>query len=818
MLPLAATLAAPPPQRLTDGDAFFQGVNELDHPAQLQPGELAGARNNRCTEGDCAPRLGWAKLAWTNNVAAGATTAQPFATIYGAGEYKDTADRRWLIIAANGRVYRTIQNSGAVEVPLPPGVTIDYEATFVQTEQGLLLLRGVNDEAPLLLTDLDVGFAPVAIEANTGVEVGTGVSATTGAAKPIYADGTLPLPNISTAEWIGNRLWFPFTDDTYGKDLLGASDYLNATRFAFRDAGRVNQGSADALLRYFKFNEDFGVAFKEKSIYIVGGTTGNLAALTLQELTRNYGIAGPKCVATVGKDVWFLAPQRGIMSVSLTEENKFKALDIPVSRELHRTMKRMDWRNAHKARFAVWDNKFFAALPLDESKAYGAELLRGTLNYASSTYSQPVIGGKVYRWTKGANDVSLVNGATTLTETAEFTAAAVTVTLNGVSASATITASLQRVYEDTCNAVAVYDLLKSKWAGVDEGTAILPQEFVETDYAGSRRLFCLGTDGWLNLLEELFHDEVGYESLGANIISGGQFWSGSGIFDVAVTPGQLYAYQLNEAGYGVLPDQLLSADAGWFITTGAVLNLQGGTPSSGVTTIIKPVSFTLAAAHIDHEALSRGYLCQDNGRKRFTGARTQLNTWYPSFTLHGVTDGQAEETQFGPASGSGTVTRSRTRYARPFDRADWDETNYNDDHATAYREDYAVVLTDDTVASGALVVGTRYLVQSSDVTTACSITHNAVVYTNGQTFVAAAATFSVTSGTPVVYGPGAYLLLGANGVDPDKHQDATENWRVPPGVTGRYAQVRFNNTQGRARLRSIEVEAVPMDKRKGKHF
>ena len=148
-------------------------------------------------------------------------------------------------------------------------------------------------------------------------------------------------------------------------------------------------------------------------------------------------------------------------------------------------------------------------------------------------------------------------------------------------------------------------------------------------------------------------------------------------------------------------------------------------------------------------------------------------------------------------------TKSRTQYTQPHNRADWNETNFNDDHATPHREDYSLVLTEDTVASGAIAAGVRYLVESADVASACSITYNAVTVTNGETFVGVAgvATYAVVSGTPLVYPPGAYAYFDGAGIEPDRHQEWSQDVRLHS--RGREHQLRIRNTQGRCELVAI---------------
>ena len=54
----------------------------------------------------------------------------------------------------------------------------------------------------------------------------------------------------------------------------------------------------------------------------------------------------------------------------------------------------------------------------------------------------------------------------------------------------------------TNNAVLVYDFENRQWVSLDQGTQLSVKEFVVATLNGRERLFCLGNDGWINLLEE----------------------------------------------------------------------------------------------------------------------------------------------------------------------------------------------------------------------------------------------------------------------------------------------------------------------------
>jgi hypothetical protein len=152
-------------------------------------------------------------------------------------------------------------------------------------------------------------------------------------------------------------------------------------------------------------------------------------------------------------------------------------------------------------------------------------------------------------------------------------------------------------------------------------------------------------------------------------------------------------------------------------------------PTTGVVTLLS----------VSDKLVTRGYTAGTAGFKRAITARLSLATWWPSLTVKARTEGVAEETVL-----VSNKTRSRTAYMRPWNATPWDATNANNDHSTAWREDYSVA-------------------QSG----------------------------------------GAAIDPGANGLDPERHQEI--DLTVKAKGTGRLAQIVVENTQGRCIVRSVET-------------
>lgn len=814
-----------PTNRPPDGDAQFLGVNQADPPATLPPGTLANAKNNRCRHGRGEPRLGPVKLPWTNRVTTSApSTPIPFGTIYGAGVFRDSIDVQWGIVAADGKVYRFREGNGSNEVPLPPGVSITGPVEFEQTYNGLIMFRGA-DLAELKMATLDAGFTTITQEANV----------VTGAMSENQSDGTEAIPNADRGAFINGRLFVPYKTATE-KDLVGISDYNNSTRYApVRSQGRINQGSSDKLVRILKFGKsEIAVCFKDGSIYELAGISGSLSNMSQDEITREFGLAAPKAAINVGKDeadqpdeVWFLANKRGFMRITPDPSTgRLGVQSIPVTREVADVIERINWGAIAGATVAIWDNKFYAAIPIDDATVASPNMIPEGATYdVGGLYSVVVTPGARYRWTKvGAADEGIffdedaVPGQEQLTETGDFTHTGESGGLDGllVNLSGTpgepITATLQRVYTECNNAVLVYDFERGAWCSVDTGSAITVKEWLKLRFGGEERLFFLGEDGFINCYEWLFDDQSAVESYGANLNTG-QVYNGAGFYSLAVQSGRAYLYNLATGGSISLVNgtETITAPAvGTFVAQGSAVELRG-LAGFGIDVDIYLVDWTLVSEDIDHDITLRAYLQGSLERKRGLWARFHFRSWFPSLSISEITEGVEEEIMR-----LEDETRSRTRYTRPHSKPAYDVTNINDDHATPHREDYSVVLEENTVASGDIQAGVRYLVESSDVVSACSISYNAVTYTNGETFVGVAGVtvFGVTLGTPLVKPPDSYVFMGDHGIEPDRHQEWSQDVRLH--ASGRERQFRVRNQQGRCELVAVEIFGKDVDQRPGK--
>lgn len=169
-----------PTKQHINGDAGWLGVNLRNDPATLPPGLMADAENMRFRNGLPETRRGCVKPHWAHAVNPSTPTVVPaWGIIYGVGVFKDPDSLEWVLIAADGRIYRTREHNTPAALTLPSGVGIWSDCFPAQAFNKVYLFRG-RYLAPLVMSDLSAGFADLlplwsaATQYATGAEIAYG--------------------------------------------------------------------------------------------------------------------------------------------------------------------------------------------------------------------------------------------------------------------------------------------------------------------------------------------------------------------------------------------------------------------------------------------------------------------------------------------------------------------------------------------------------------------------------------------------------------------------------------------------------------------
>lgn len=356
------------------------------------------------------------------------------------------------------------------------------------------------------------------------------------------------LPNADNALYINNRMlvptaYEPSSADNYAtfnggsykkKDYLVATDYLDDIHFDFANEFRINQGSADEIVDLAKFNENTVVIWKGSSWGVLSNVALALTQLTLDFRNFEYGLAARGAWTLAGSLLYFVATKRGVVGVQQSENGKLLGVDLPLSAPIQKLIDRIDWTRARGIRMANWDSKLYCAVRLDNGVLYGPDLARlgGQKNFdvampASVGWWSQIDGfepGATYEYVLGNSRALLTEEIPVLSGIGpgRFVAHQSTYFLAGT-ASGPVTAKLRKVRTAQANALLVYDLVAAAraagqgmfnnfgWCGSDTGSAICPIEFFKMPLDGLERLFFLGDDGFVNLMEESYDgDEVPY--------------------------------------------------------------------------------------------------------------------------------------------------------------------------------------------------------------------------------------------------------------------------------------------------------------------
>lgn len=598
-----------------DGDAYFLGVDERRSPQQLEPGLGSYGLNARHRKGKAETRPGVPICPWMKD-----DGRTPWTEVYGGCVFADPNQAGdWLVIAADGGVWKTRPNMAASAVPLPPAVSLTAATfkMFVPVTDGgvgvLVLLRG-PDADPLVCVNLDLGFTAVP------------------AATP-------PATNMPRSRyginWINRLLLVKDRDSIQASDLLAYNDFI-----PLQTEYRINPGDSQELLRIQPMPNQTLLCFKAHRVLAVTQVQNGVDSLGApvlvgagpDDVTDQYGIAGPLAGARNGQNAYWLTDEPAIASLELTALNQSQNTEYRLSDALSQTFGRINSRYLVGAVLEVWDGRLYCALPLDDAEQTGPELIPADAVYyallGAAAYQLPLTPGNLYEYTLDATVtaafVDTSAGVLNLVDegaSGQFTPIGSVLQLTAAAGEIgePVLTSVRRVTVGVNNAVVVFDFaapyrnpltgLRGAWCGVDEAPGVFAvKAFLKTAYQGRTRLFILGADGTLRLYEEGYHDEV-----------------------------------IGAAG-AILPQD------------------------------------------IRMRFRTRGYASADPDRKRHLAAAFLLRTWNPSYTVRSITPAYADERDQQAA-----VTRDRTAYDR-HGTAPYVETNTNDDHGRAGRLDYSVII------------------------------------------------------------------------------------------------------------------------------
>jgi hypothetical protein len=337
---------------------------------------------------------------------------------------------------------------------------------------------------------------------------------------PEWVREYLVLPNGTNGIFVNNRLlittsWIPgvrFDTGGYGakRDFVAASYVQDYIRYSPKNEFRINQGSADELQSLLKIGDTAVLALKSQSIALLSNLTGDtLDMLTLEMIVRNYGVANPRAATEVGRDVVFVSPRRGIISLQQTEQNKIQGVERAFSDPILQWIDKIDWTLSDKIRVAYWNDSLYVAAPVETSESVSTNWLQGVNYTGVADFSdQPYVhAGMTVRWEPDSEGIErfLANGkeyAVRTQVTWDGTSVLGIRRMDAVTSAMPAQSTLRRVFQDVNTAVILFDYQTAQWQPIHRGQDLAIKEWFITTVDGTERLCCVTEDGYLNLYEE----------------------------------------------------------------------------------------------------------------------------------------------------------------------------------------------------------------------------------------------------------------------------------------------------------------------------
>jgi len=201
--------------------------------------------------------------------------------------------------------------------------------------------------------------------------------------------GFTHMPAPPFAIYHQRRLVMPFnytvndTADSFtsnGKlDELISSDILDTDTYDQIYANfRFNAGTADFIVGLHSFSEDVLLVFNRNSIHVVANSQV-LNNATARLLTDEIGCLARKSIQQIGNQILFLS-DNGVYGVSFQDEYNLRGTELPLSEAIDATIQRINKAHQSKAVSVYFDNRYYLAVPLDNSQENNAMIIYNFLN------------------------------------------------------------------------------------------------------------------------------------------------------------------------------------------------------------------------------------------------------------------------------------------------------------------------------------------------------------------------------------------------------------------------------------------------------
>lgn len=521
-------------QSQIDGDTQFMGISPRLDAGSLPAGMASEARNMRFRNGVAATRKGVYKPSWINNLTPEIDNrVRPFGEVHGVGVFRNPdSNLEFVVIAADGKAYYTRQGNNPIELALPTGVVLVGEVNFTQAFNKLIMFRG-EDFAPLVMTSEDTGFEDMIeqwdatqayavsdevafgpLVSVSGIAFSSGTATvTTGAAHGFITGADVTIAGANESEFNGRFAITKTSDTTFTFTTTSSNSAATGTITATN-------------------NKEY---YSCSTITSAGESPSTASSKWTQLSTimpnASHGIhVANRIIVPTKYDASSTAygNKRDFIAVSDALDHKHTFFN---------QLFRINFgSNSEVQDCLVFDeNRILIMKDLDVHMMTGFIVTDANGTLTNSASVQPVIQNYGVP-NRGASVVVGSNvffyasrrGIVSMAQTEQSKVRGVDLPLSEPiqplidRIDARNESKIRLAYWDNklwvaCpidggnsgenNALLVYDFLNQAWVSHDDGTAIKPKEFFVAEYNNSQRLFYIGTDGFINLVEENYEGD-----------------------------------------------------------------------------------------------------------------------------------------------------------------------------------------------------------------------------------------------------------------------------------------------------------------------
>lgn len=188
------------------------------------------------------------------------------------------------------------------------------------------------------------------------------------------------------------RLWLPYVYEPGGSsgsptytarnilDEIVASDILDSDTYdRIQSQYRISGGTADSLVAVEPFAEDNLLVFMRHAIHLIKGISGSLLDTSVNLITKEVGCLARKSIVQIGNQVLFLS-DNGVYAAAFGDLYNLRGAGVPLSEPINSIVSRINRNYAQNSVAAYYNNRYYIAVPLDDSIKNNTLLVYNLLN------------------------------------------------------------------------------------------------------------------------------------------------------------------------------------------------------------------------------------------------------------------------------------------------------------------------------------------------------------------------------------------------------------------------------------------------------